>query len=151
VACEQVEQCTPYLLRLLSTDEVARYEEHLASSLDDCMAELVRISKTVESLASVGSTSVSRLKVNERILSRIRCSAEPEVQVWKTWETSGIPRHFLSVRADEGVWEGVGIEGISVKRLFADAERQRVTMLVRMAAGTISPGHRHAGLKSAMC
>ena len=37
------------------------------------------------------------------------------------------------------------MEGISVKRLFSDPDRKTVTMLVRMAAGTSYPTHRHAG------
>ena len=35
--------------------------------------------------------------------------------------------------------------GVSARRLFFDAAHQRVTMLVRMAAGATSPPHRHSG------
>jgi quercetin dioxygenase-like cupin family protein len=71
-------------------------------------------------------------------------------QVWKTWTNklaaakAALPG-LLSLRADEGNWEEIGISGIKVKRLFVDPERDSVTMLVRMPAGAAYPRHRHAG------
>jgi anti-sigma factor ChrR (cupin superfamily) len=44
----------------------------------------------------------------------------------------------------EPEWKSVA-PGISCKLLAADTERDRVTMLVRLAAGAHYPPHRHAG------
>jgi anti-sigma factor ChrR (cupin superfamily) len=41
-------------------------------------------------------------------------------------------------------WERTAIAGIDVKPLFVDAHKRRVSMLVKMSAGTSYPSHRHA-------
>src|SRR6185437_1148285 len=46
----------------------------------------------------------------------------------------------------EPQWEDVA-PGISCKLLATDTERDRVTMLVRLAPGTAYPPHRHAGVE----
>lgn len=46
----------------------------------------------------------------------------------------------------EPAWEGVA-EGISCKLLANDAERERVSMLVRLDPGAEYPPHTHAGLE----
>ncbi len=67
------------------------------------------------------------------------------MQVWKRWGGEGATPSWFTLRADEGSWEGTGVDGVSVRRLFVDATRQTVTMLVKMAAGTSYPSHRHGG------
>jgi anti-sigma factor ChrR (cupin superfamily) len=47
------------------------------------------------------------------------------------------------IRAADGVWEEV-LAGVSVKKLSVDRQRGFVTMLIRMAAGTAYPSHRHS-------
>jgi anti-sigma factor ChrR (cupin superfamily) len=70
-------------------------------------------------------------------------------QVWKTWTNKPegakpvLPGLF-ALGAREGTWEDIGINGIKVKRLFVDPQRDSVTMLVRMPAGAAYPRHRHA-------
>ena len=46
----------------------------------------------------------------------------------------------------ESAWEEVAI-GISCKLLATDAEKDRVSMLVRLAPGVAYPPHRHAGVE----
>src|SRR5262249_31152231 len=46
--------------------------------------------------------------------------------------------------ASDAVWTPTGIPGIETRRLFHDELEDRLTMLVRMAAGTTYPGHLHA-------
>jgi anti-sigma factor ChrR (cupin superfamily) len=46
----------------------------------------------------------------------------------------------------ESAWEEVAA-GISCKLLAADAEKDRVSMLVRLAPGAAYPPHRHAGVE----
>jgi anti-sigma factor ChrR (cupin superfamily) len=72
--------------------------------------------------------------------------APRETQTWKRWssDSSGAPRPFAYVAADDTAWEPTAVDGIEARKLFVDAAHDRVTMLVRMAAGTAYPGHVHA-------
>lgn len=79
---------------------------------------------------------------------------EPFQRMWRSWSAvarekrsgdDALTPGLRSISADEGVWEPIGIPGIEVKRLAVDAPRRVVSMLVRMAAGSSYPGHRHAG------
>src|SRR5262249_45665662 len=49
---------------------------------------------------------------------------------------------FSAVRSHEGRWENLA-PGIQLKRLYSHAARDYSTALVRMAAGTHYPRHRH--------
>lgn len=70
-------------------------------------------------------------------------------QIWKNWTNKpegvqpSLPGLF-TLGANEGTWEDIGISGIKVKRLYVDPQRDSVTMLVRMPAGSAYPRHRHA-------
>lgn len=70
-----------------------------------------------------------------------------EVQVWKNWKRPSGPADFFLQRGSEGEWEPTAVAGVEVKKLFVDQKRNYATMLVRMAAGTAYPGHRHAGFE----
>src|SRR5207237_4266426 len=50
------------------------------------------------------------------------------------------------LRWDEPEWEEAA-PGISVRLLATDAERDRVTMLVRLGSGVDYPPHTHAGVE----
>ena len=52
-----------------------------------------------------------------------------------------------TLRSGEGAWKATGFEGIQVRRLFVDRERETVSMLVKMAAGARYPRHRHAAVE----
>ena len=69
----------------------------------------------------------------------------PAVQLWKAWATGASTEDLVIQRRSEGVWEATGVNGVEVKRLFVDAGRGYVSMLVRMAAGSSYPSHRHGG------
>ena len=47
------------------------------------------------------------------------------------------------VRAAEADWRQGVAPGVEIRRLYADRARGTTTALVRMAAGTGLPGHRH--------
>jgi len=61
-------------------------------------------------------------------------------------ETGGEPLLPPAPRPGEVEWEQVA-PGISCKLLATDTERDRVSMLVRLAPGTDYPAHRHAGVE----
>jgi len=56
-------------------------------------------------------------------------------------EPKAMPKHWA-----EPAWEDVA-PGITCKLLATDAERARVSMLVRLAPGTDYPAHTHAGVE----
>lgn len=71
-----------------------------------------------------------------------------DLQVWKNWKHPAAgPSDFFLQRSSEGEWEPTAAPGVEVKKLFVDEKRKYATMLVRMAAGTAYPGHRHAGFE----
>jgi quercetin dioxygenase-like cupin family protein len=65
-------------------------------------------------------------------------------QLWKRWPAGPVAESWV-LAAQDGSFEATDIEGIAVRRLFVDEEGDRVTMLVRMAPGTVYPAHRHGG------
>jgi quercetin dioxygenase-like cupin family protein len=69
-------------------------------------------------------------------------------QIWKGWATLEAARErdaFTFLAAGEGRFEPTSMPGVEARRLSIDAERDRVTMLVRMAPGTSWPAHVHGG------
>src|SRR5262249_26077548 len=68
------------------------------------------------------------------------------LQIWRAW-TDQTTEPFQIQRADSAEWTAIGIPGIEVRRLGVNVREQRVTMLIRMAAGTQYPAHRHGGLE----
>jgi len=89
--------------------------------------------------------------LKQKILAAVR-QPEPApstqsvpLQLWKSWTTGTQPEDLVIQHREAGAWEATGVEGVEVKRLFVDAGRGYVTMLVRMAAGSTYPSHRHAG------
>jgi len=61
-------------------------------------------------------------------------------------ETGVAPAPVPAARWCEPEWEEVA-PGISCKLLAIDAQRKRVSMLVRLAAGGEYPAHTHAGVE----
>ena len=61
-------------------------------------------------------------------------------------ETGKQPTLLSARRWSEPEWEQVA-PGIECKLLATDTERQRVSMLVRLAPGASYPGHTHAGVE----
>jgi anti-sigma factor ChrR (cupin superfamily) len=75
----------------------------------------------------------------------------PSASVWKRlenriWADIGVPALLSLERWPEPPWKEVA-NGIFCKLLATDTERDRVSMLVRLAPGTDYPPHRHAGVE----
>ena len=68
-------------------------------------------------------------------------------QLWKQWQVQNPATDFFLQRAHEGEWETTAVPGVEVKKLYVDHQRDYVTMLVRMAAGSSYPSHRHGGFE----
>jgi len=136
--CERSEVTCAYALQVLPASEVAAAEAHIASC-PDCRRELESLRPVVDSFAS-WPTDVLRptTSLQARLARRIaeETGKEPVLpparQGEQTWS--------------EPEWEDVA-PGIECKLLATDAERHRVSMLVRLAPGASYPAHTHAGVE----
>ncbi|HYC54626.1 MAG TPA: cupin domain-containing protein [Candidatus Binatia bacterium] len=123
-----------YALQALPQQEAVSFEQHVAGC-PICRRELDSLSPVVESLVD-WPTDVLRptRPLWDRLAERISS------------ESGGEPLRAGDSRWVEPSWEEVA-PGISCKLLATDAERNRVSMLVRLAPGTDYPPHRHGGLE----
>jgi anti-sigma factor ChrR (cupin superfamily) len=143
--CELIDYTHQYLLGLLEEPEVKRFERHLHQGCEQCSAEMNIMGKTLFEAANVESSAPSAT-TKARIMERVKeLERHRKTQVWKEWRPSVTPAGLFTLRATDGMWEETDIEGISVKKLFSDPDKSTITMLVRMAAGTAYPQHRHGG------
>jgi putative transcriptional regulator len=138
------EQAALYGLGLLPPAEAREFEEHVRSGCAVCESELRGFEETTALLPLALPERAPHSRVREKLLARIRPQPErPGPQVWKAWSPVFSDLHV--VRAGQGAWQSVGVEGVSVKRLYVDPTGDNVTMLVRMEPGSIYPAHRHGG------
>ena len=133
-ACDQSERVAIYALRALPDTEAPMLEVHLALC-SQCRAELDRLRPIVDFFVA-WPTDILRPSesLQERLARRIAAETGEEIV---------LPTTRLSSEPD---WEEVA-PGISCKLLATDRERDRVSMLVRLAPGVEYPPHRHAGVE----
>jgi quercetin dioxygenase-like cupin family protein len=132
--CEKAEAACAYALNVLPASEVAAAEAHIAAC-PDCRRELESLRPVLDRFAS-WPTNVLRPvpPLQTRLARRL---AE---------ETGHEPVLPPAPRWSEPEWEQVA-PGIECKLLASDTERQRVSMLVRLAPGASYPAHTHAGVE----
>jgi hypothetical protein len=132
--CGRAELLPLYALHALPPGETRLLEAHLASC-SQCRRDLAALRPVVDSFVS---WPADVLRPSQSLWSRLQSrigeaageeSAHPESRPWR-----------------EPEWEAVA-PGISCKLLATDPERDRVSMLVRLAPGTAYPPHRHAGVE----
>lgn len=132
--CDQWELVPVYALRALPAAEASVLELHIAGCRG-CREELLRNREVVGSFTA-WPTDVLRTPVPlwDRLARRIAedSGAEPVLADEIRW------------RATE--WESVA-PGISCKLLATDENKERVSMLVRLAPGIEYPPHTHAGVE----
>jgi predicted ChrR family anti-sigma factor len=140
-----------YALTSLTAAEAITYEAHLAIC-EVCRREVAQLREATLGLALLAPEATPPQNMREEVLARFRSErgknesapAARSAQVWRQWQTSQGSDMF-NAPASEGRWEQTGVAGVEVRRLFVDRTSDRVTMLVRMAAGSSYPGHRHGG------
>ena len=134
--CDHTELVSVYALHALPSSEVPVVEAHI-SACSDCRQELETLRPIIDSFVS-WPTDVLRPSASlwERLAQRIAA------------ETGGEPVLPAPPRWAEPEWEEVA-PGISCKLLATDTEKDRVSMLVRLAPGVDYPPHRHAGRRRA--
>lgn len=141
---EARERIALYAVGALEPGEAASLEAHL-EACRACRGELDALHSVVEEIASSVPPLEPPAYLKERLLERVRGGGP--VQPWKSWspQRGGLP--LVLVRREEAPWEGTGVSGVEVRRLYVDPDADRVTMLVRMAPGSSYPAHRHAGVE----
>ena len=132
--CDQSERVFLHALRSLPVSEVPAVEAHIAVC-SECRQELETLRPVVDSFVS-WPTDVLRPSVSlwERVAQRIGAEQGDE------------PKRGAQRRTAAPEWAEVA-PGISCKLLATDTERDRVSMLVRLAPGVDYPPHRHAGVE----
>jgi Putative zinc-finger len=125
--CGQSEVTCAYAAEALDPSEIAAAEAHIAAC-PDCQRELESLRPVVDGLVA-WPTDVLRPSASLQARLALRIAEE----------TGGEPVPPPASRWSEPEWEQVA-PGIECKLLATDAERHRVSMLVRLApAQTIRP------------
>jgi anti-sigma factor ChrR (cupin superfamily) len=132
--CEHVEATCAYAAQALPASEVAAAEAHIASC-PDCRRELESLRPVLDRLVC-WPTDVLRppASLQDRLALRIAA------------ETGHDPQRPPPPQWSEPEWQQVA-PGIACKLLATDAERRRVSMLVRLAPAASYPAHTHAGIE----
>ena len=132
--CERAELTSAYSLQVLPASEAAAAEAHIAAC-PECQHELESLRPVIDRFVSWPTDVLCpTASLQTRLAHRIaEGTGNPPVQP---------PARQWS----EPDWEDVA-PGIECKLLATDAERQRVSMLVRLAPGASYPGHTHAGVE----
>lgn len=132
--CDRAEHLYPYVLQVLPDNKVAAFEVHLASC-PHCARDLDALRRNLgggaDGCSDVPSPPSS---LTQRLAHRIAEETGDHVIVPPSPQWS------------EPEWEHVA-PGISCKLLASDADRHRVSMLVRLAPGAAYPPHSHAGVE----
>jgi hypothetical protein len=131
---DHLETAALYVLQVLAPGETADFEGHL-SGCEECRQEIESLRSVIDSFAE-WPTDILRPPASlwTRLSQRVadESGAEP---------VSPPARPFPRPQ-----WQAAAV-GILCKLLAVDAAARRVTLLVRLAAGTDYPPHRHAGVE----
>ncbi len=132
--CEHSDATCAYAAQALAPSEVAAAEAHIGAC-PDCRRELESLRPVVDLFVS-WPTDVLRPPTSLQGRLALRIAAETGKQA--------VPPP--APQWSEPDWEQVA-PGIECKLLATDAERDRVSMLVRLAPGASYPPHTHAGVE----
>jgi anti-sigma factor ChrR (cupin superfamily) len=132
--CRRTELVDAYMLGALGSSEAASFEAHIADC-EPCRLELEGLKPVADALVAWPTDVIRPSALLQARLAR-RIAAE----------TGGDPVLPTHRRWKEPDWEEVA-PGIFCKILATDAERDRVTMLVRLQPGVSYPPHTHAGVE----
>lgn len=131
--CGQSEVTSACALKALPAGELAAAEAHIASC-PDCRRELESLRPVVDRFVSWPADVLRpTASLQTRLARRIA-------------EETGKEPVLPPPRWSEPEWEEVA-PGIKCKLLATDTQRDRVSMLVRLAPGASYPAHTHAGVE----
>jgi anti-sigma factor ChrR (cupin superfamily) len=131
---DHIERVCLYALGTLPAGEVPAMESHLAGCAE-CRRDMETFRPIVDAFVAWPADVLRPpAPLWERLTRRIAA------------ETGQAPLLPAPPRPAEPEWQEAA-PGISCKLLATDPERDRVSMLVRLAPNTDYPSHRHAGLE----
>jgi len=140
-----------YSLGSLSGEEKTLYEQHLQEGCSDCVQEIQTFRRVVENLSLSAPLVIPSANARERLLASL--GGRNRAPVPGESESSTRPKGvllqqpgLLIARSSEMPWETVA-PGIDRRVLFVDSDRDYITTLVLVQAGTRYPSHRHAGVE----
>lgn len=155
--CDQVDL---YALGLLDDVERAAFETHVTSGCAHCAAALRTNETTLSQLASVVPQRDPPAGARDRLLARARALPDTPVAPVATNATdatdaattaASVPPHGLAfVDSSEREWVADATPGVETCMLYEEPEGRRFSMLVRVAAGTTVPRHRHLGVEECL-
>lgn len=144
------DRAAQYAMGALDRGAIPLYEAHLAVCVL-CRAEVAVCREAIEALGRavppVEPPADLKRRLFERIGANSRSDESAGVQAWKRWAANSAGDTSIIVRGAATDWQATAVDGVRVRRLFVDAEAERITMLVRMDAGTAYPAHRHGGVE----
>ena len=148
---ERHEQAALFALGCLSAEESQAFRGKVGDS-EDLKAELRQLHKTLEALSTLEPEEKPPESLKQRLMSRIGSTtsvSSTSTQPWKQWNENAIPvghpAGIFTLSAEREEWQETDCHGVTVRKLFLDQARDRVTMLVKMAPGSVYPGHEHHG------
>ena len=115
-----------YALGALDGEELAQFQTHLSAGCAECQT---RVKEIYEAFTLVPGT-IERLTPPDRVKSRLFEQIDADKP------------GFSFILAKDGEWKEIA-PGVIAKVLTLDPNRQRVTALVRMEAGSRYDNHRH--------
>jgi anti-sigma factor ChrR (cupin superfamily) len=130
--CEWSETTCAYAVQALAASEIAAAEAHIAGCAE-CRHELESLRPAIDSFVAWPADVL-----------RPSASLQARLALRIAEETGGQPLPPPAPRWSEPDWAQVA-PGIECKLLASDAQRHRVSMLVRLAPGADYPPHIHAG------
>lgn len=144
------DRAAQYAMGALDRGAVPLYEAHLEVCAL-CRAEVALCRDAVEALGRAVPPVQPPDDLKRRLIDGIGASPRGDecagVQAWKRWAANSGGDTSIIVRGADTDWQATAVDGVRVRRLFVDAEADRITMLVRMDAGTAYPAHRHGGVE----
>jgi anti-sigma factor ChrR (cupin superfamily) len=133
------DQVTLYATGALPAHEAREFEAHLGGC-EHCREELQSFSGVSDDLA-IATISAPRPSLRARVLERVTGDTLTGSRI----TLDGGALEFI--RSDGIPWEQGAIPGVQFKLLHRDPARVCSTKVVRLAAGTVYPSHRHGGVE----
>ncbi len=145
----EAEQAALFALGCLDRTEAEACRQRMKES-SSFEKEVRSLQETLSQIGDLAPEASPPHSLRSRLMKRIGADLKaadqaPLSQPWKDWRASEGDTNLKIVNREESGWQETAHEGVEVKPLFVDRARDRVTMLVRMAAGCSYPAHRHAG------
>lgn len=151
-----------YAAGALSMEDHTAFEAHVEGGCAACVAEIRLLWPAMERLLDAVAPLAPRPQVKASLLARVKGSAPSsppsdqhtshagESRPWLQWPSDAGAADLFISRAAAGRWEETGVQGVRVRRLFVDRERDQFTALIRMEPGASYPRHVHASAEECL-